>query len=80
MFGGYKPPHVLPRYATEKLITQEVSYHLATGLSLALHRKKKAPWPTLPLHIGLYKINNLKVMDVDVKEIVKFEFGTRDIN
>jgi len=48
VFGGEKPPHVLPRYATEKLIMQEVSYHLATRLSATLHSKKKAPWPTLP--------------------------------
>ena len=70
MFGGEKPLHVLPRYATNKLVMQEVSYHLATRLSATLHRKKKSPWPTLPLKIGLYEIKNLKVMDDEGKEIV----------
>ena len=47
LFGKAKPPHVLPRYATDKLITREVSYHLATWLPVGLQRKKKEPWPSL---------------------------------
>ena len=43
VFGREKPPHVLPRYATDKLIMQEVSYHLTTRLLASLHRMKKAP-------------------------------------
>lgn len=80
MFGGEKPLHVLQRYATDKLIMQEVSYHLAIGLSATLHRKNKAPWPTLPLHIGLYKIKNLKFVDIEAKEIMKFEVDTNNFN
>jgi len=49
VYGREKPLHVLPSYATDKFFIQEVSYHLSTGLSAAIHRKKKAPWPTLPL-------------------------------
>jgi len=64
-FSRENPLRVLPRYANDKLILQEVSYHLSIGLSTALHRKKKAPWPTLPLHMGLYVINNLKFVDVE---------------
>jgi len=52
VFDREKPMHVLPRYATDKLSMQEVSYHLAIGLSTTFHMKKKAPWPTLPLQIG----------------------------
>ncbi len=76
VFSGEKPPRVLPRYNTDNLVMQQVSYHLATRLSTAFHRKNKAPWPTLPLKIVLYEINNLKVMDTEGKEIVKFAFHT----
>jgi len=53
MFSGEKPLHVLPIYATDKLIMQEVSYNLAIGLLVGLHRKKKSPWP-LFLYITNY--------------------------
>ena len=62
----------LPRYATEKLIMQEVSYHLATRFSVGLHSKKKAPWLDLLLRVKLYKIKSLKYVDVEAKDIVKF--------
>lgn len=80
VFGEEKPPHVLPRHATDNLIMQEVLCHLSIGLSAGLHRKKKAPWPDLPLQIGLYEIKSLKYADVEAKEIVGFEFSTKDIN
>jgi len=79
-FGREKPLHILPWYAIDKLIMQEVSYHLATGFLVALHKKKKAPWPTLHLKIRLYEIKNLKVIYVEAKEIMRFEFGTKDFN
>lgn len=72
--------HVLPRYATNNIFMQEVSYHLNTGLSTSFHRNNKALCPTLLLKIRLYKINNLKVTDTEGKEIVKFAFGTRYFN
>ena len=80
MFGREKPLHVLPRYATEKLIMQEVSYHLTIGFLVGLHRKKKAPWPTLPLWIGLYEIQNLKYAYVKIEEFKKFTFNMRSFN
>lgn len=79
-FGGHKSPHLLPRYATNKLVMQEVAYHLSTRLSRLLHRKKKAPWLVLSLQIGLYEIENLKVADTKGKEIDKFAFVHLDLN
>lgn len=32
MFGSQKSPHILPRYATDKLVMQEFAYHISTGL------------------------------------------------
>lgn len=78
--GRENPLHVLLRYATDKLFMQEVSYHLTTELSATLPKKKKAPRPTLPLQVGLYMINNLKVVYLEEKEIVIFEFDTQYFN
>ena len=43
-----------------------------------LHRRKKAPWPALPLEIGLYKIWSLKDADVEAKHFENFECDTKD--
>lgn len=53
VFGKEKPSHILPRYAMNKLVMQEVSYQIFIALSTRLHRKKKESWPTLPLWIKL---------------------------
>lgn len=49
-------------------------------MSVGLHRKKKVPWPVLPLWIRLYEIKILKDADVEAKDIVKFDFDTKDFN
>jgi len=53
LFCGQKSSHILPSYSIDKLVTQEFVYHLFTGLLTAFHRKKKSPWPTLPMQIRL---------------------------
>ena len=65
VFDSKKSPHIFPRYSTENLVIQEVSYNLSIRLSTTLHKKKKAPWPTLPMKIGLYEIKNLKFVDTE---------------
>jgi len=49
VFGEHKSLNILSRYATDKLIMHEVMYHFSTRFSIALHRKKKEHWPTLPM-------------------------------
>jgi len=56
MYSAEKPQYVLLKFSLDKLVMQEVSYHILVGFSSRLHQKKKAPWPTLPLWIGLYEI------------------------
>lgn len=80
LFSREKSWHDLPKYSMYKIVMEEVSYHLPTWFSTLFHRKNKEPWPTIPLQIGLYKIKNFKVTDTEGKEILKFEFGTRDFN
>ena len=67
VFGGEKPSHILPRYSMENMVMQEVSCHLSIRLSIGLHRKNKAPWPFLPLWIGLYEMKILKDAYVEAK-------------
>ena len=76
VFNREISPHAFPRYVNNKIFMQGVSYHLATGLSAVLHRKKKASWLTLPMKIGFYEIKNLKVSDTKGKAINNFAFST----
>lgn len=76
MYSTEKPPDVLPKFSTNKLVMQEVSSHISVGLSARIHRIKKAPWPTLPLWIRLYEIKNLNHENVEREEFKKFNFGT----
>jgi len=59
---------------------QEVAYHISTGFLVRLHRKKKAPWPALPLWIWLYEIQNIKHAKVEIEEFNRFDFSTRSFN
>jgi len=70
--------HAFP-YA-DKLIMQEVLYHILVGLLARLHQKKKEPWPTLPFHIRLYEIRNLKHADFKIEEFKNFTFNTTIFN
>jgi len=42
VFGCEKSTHLLPRHAPDKVVMQEVTYHLVIGPSLMLQIKKKA--------------------------------------
>jgi len=48
MYSVEKPTHVLSKFSMDKLVMLEVAYHISAKISTRLHRKKKAPWPTLP--------------------------------
>lgn len=70
----------MSKLSLDKLIMQEVLYHISIGLSARLHRKKNAPCPTLPLWIRWYEIQNFKNVHVETEEFKKFTFGTRSFN
>ena len=76
VFGGEKPSHFLPRYPIDRLIMQEVSYHLSIGFLIGLYRKKKVQWLTPIFWIKLYDIKSLKDANTQAKEIVGFKLGT----
>lgn len=56
MYNMEKPLNVLLKFSLDILIMQEVSFHILARLTARLHRNKKEPWPTFPLHIRLYEI------------------------
>lgn len=80
VFGREKPLPILPRYSIDKQVMQEVPYHLATGLSARLHRKKRSSWHPLPFLVRLYKIKILKDVDAKAKDIMKLKFETKEFN
>ena len=75
-----KAPHALSKFSMDKLVMQEVAYHMSTRLSTRLHRNKNAPWPALPLRIGLYEIQNLKHVEAEMEQFKRFAFNNRSFN
>lgn len=59
---------------------QEVAYHISTGLSAKQYKKKKEPYPALPLWIRLYEINSLMHAKAKMEEFKRFTFGTRSFS
>lgn len=80
VFGGNKSLHIMSSYATDKLVIEEVVYHISIGLSKYLHMNNKGPSPFIPLYIGFYDIKNLKVTNTKGEEINKFSLCCLDIN
>lgn len=80
MFGIEKPLYELRRFSIDKLVMQEVAYNISTQCSTTLYSWKKAPWPTLVLQIGLYKICTMKYVDVQTGNLKKFRFETKSFN
>lgn len=75
-----KPPHVLLKFSLDKLVMQEVSYHIFAWSLARLHGKKKAPWPSLILWIGLHEIRSFKHVDVKAEEMMKYPFDAQSYN
>lgn len=75
-----KASHAFLRFSIDKLIMEEVAYHISIGLLARLDRNKKASWPILPMWIGLYVIGSLKEADAKVEDFNKFKFDTKSLN
>lgn len=70
----------MPRYVTNKVVLQEVDYQFDKGLSGVLHIRKKAPWPTFPLRIGLYELKIHKAEITEIQEMHRLHFVVKDIH
>lgn len=62
-------------YVTNKVVSQDVAYQLNNGLSTQLYRRKKDPWPTLPLCVKLYELKSLKEANFEIRQLNLLHFG-----
>lgn len=76
VLGSYKTPHALPRFATDRVLMQEVCYQMIQGFSKTLRKGKKKPWPTFPLIIRAYTVENFKEVEAEAKEVKRYHFVT----
>ena len=61
VFGSKARPHVLPLYIPDKLLAREISYQIMSeGVTQTLKDEKKRGWPSFPLRIGVYTLQNYK--------------------
>jgi len=79
-FSSMKPLHVLPKFAFDILVMQEVAHHISVGLIARLLQKNNAPWPTLLLWIGLYEIQSIKQVHVEEKQMKNYPYDLRSFN
>lgn len=74
VFGSYKTPHALPRFATNRVLMQEVCYQMTQGFLKTLRKGKKKPWPAFPLIIRAYTVENFKEVEAEDKELKGYHF------
>lgn len=67
----------MPRYVTNKVALQEVAYQLRKWLSGVLHGRKKTPWHTFPLRIGLYELKSHKAAKEKIQELDCLHFTVK---
>ena len=76
MFGGSRPPSLLPKYATDYIVHKEaVRQVFIDGIGSFLFKHKKTAYPPFPFKLGSYKFTKVK-QDVEfIEELQKFHFG-----
>jgi hypothetical protein len=53
IYDTMKPPQLLPRFVSDKLVLQEVAYQtIIHGVRGLLYRSYKSIWPSVPLYIS----------------------------
>jgi hypothetical protein len=75
VFGVTKLPHVFPKFILDKLEIQEIAYQSYLHVfGSSISKDKKYSWPTLPLHIGSYGLNDTKCAKVEGEYLVPYRF------
>jgi hypothetical protein len=60
VYGCNTPPHLLPRYVSDKLLTREVTYQtMEVGIVAALQTANKRSWPNFPIKLGKFTLTNI---------------------
>jgi hypothetical protein len=74
VYGSTGPPHLLPKYFPDKLLSWEFTYQtMEKGITTYLSKKNKKYWPIFPLHLGRYTLRNkldAKKEAKDLKECI----------
>jgi hypothetical protein len=53
VYGATKVPHLLPKFVSDWLVLQEITYQTVIhGVGTTLYRDKNSIWPPLPLWVG----------------------------
>ena len=76
MYGFYRAPSLLPKYATSYVVHKEAVRQVYTdGVGIFLFEHKKATYPVIPLWLGSYKFTKAKQTVEFMKELEHFHFG-----
>ena len=76
MSGSTKALHSLPHFVPNTLLLQEIDYQTYLhGVVSSLHKSKKGLWPSFPLSIGVYQIENFKQAKEEVSILSPFRLS-----
>ena len=76
MFEGSRPPSLLPKYATDYILHNEVFRQVfIDGIGSFLFKDKKTAYPPLSFKLGSYKFTKVKQAAEFIEEFEKFHFG-----
>ena len=60
IYGLTGTPHLLPSYVPDRLLLKEIAYQTGVkGIVVVLASMSKKVWPTFPIHLSPYIINNV---------------------
>ena len=70
VYGCSIPPHALPKFLLDKLVSREVAHQIVKGgFGLELKAAQKKSWPYLPVHIGKFSLLNLGHSKVEAESL-----------
>jgi hypothetical protein len=84
VFGCLVPPNALPKFLPDRLACREVDYQTVIGgISKELKASQKKVWPTFPLQVGMFSLQDFghsKVEAVALQEakLVDIELKRHD--
>jgi len=84
VFGCSIPPHSLPQFLPNMLVSREVAYQtIVGGISNELKAAQKKNWPTFPIQVGMFTFldfghSKVEVAALEDIKLVDIEFKKHD--
>ena len=76
MYGFSREPSLLPKYATDFVVHEEVVKQVyLDGVGSFMFDHKKAAYPPIPFRLGSYTFSKVKLTAEFVQELEHFHFG-----